>query len=64
LRKVNWGTGRRGIRRTPDGDDQAAIDSDPAVPNWRPVDRQHPRRTMDDQWPVSRAFFSAALRAA
>ena len=45
-------------------DDTPAFDSDPSVLYRRCRDGQDPRGLVDDQCPVRRAFFSAALRAA
>jgi len=54
----------RRIRRRAESSHASAGREHPSVTNRRPRDGKDPRGTMADQWPVSRAFFSAALRAA
>lgn len=44
--------------------DAAAVHQHPAIAHGLRCDREDPPRAIEDQWPVSRAFFSAALRAA
>ena len=44
--------------------DVAAISKDPPSAKRSREDRQNPGGAVENQWPVSRAFFSAALRAA
>ena len=45
-------------------DHATAIGAHPSSADGRPGDRKNPGGAVEDQWPVSRAFFSAALRAA
>ena len=42
----------------------AATGQHPSSADGRRGDRENPGGAIEDQWPVSRAFFSAALRAA
>ena len=48
----------------PARDDAIAIGEHPAVAQRRRGDGQDPGGAVEDHWPVRRAFFSAALRAA
>jgi hypothetical protein len=45
-------------------ENDATLDCHPTVTDRRRDDRKDPARAVDDQWPVRRAFFSAALLAA
>lgn len=58
-RFLGFGSGRSAER-----DDAAVVHGDPSVADGRGRDWQDPRGAVDDQCPGSRAFFSAALRAA
>ena len=48
----------------PERPNAPAVNEDPPIAHGGRRNRKEPRSAVDDQWPVSRAFFSAALRAA